>query len=585
MHRFTALIQSAVLVALLLPAGSVVAGPKGDRAATRLEKLRRAVAEAATEKEKAGEKLNLARELKRLGQEKEALQLQRELSLQAADAEIQRAARQVLVRHHQSGKTLDFIQAYADLLNALLAQADPAGDLSGYSGFVEIFRRHRKLPDLLTRLQADHGRHADDPALTFCLAEAAYRSQQYAQAAGAYERVLKQFKQHENYILGRLALACQYGGRPADAIRYYRRLLEMHPGNNQYLYQMATVHAGMGNAAETVRCLQPYLEEAKRARNPRSVAACYRRASRLCMRAQRLDLAEEYIREAISRVEEFKQGRKRPYYYSMLPSIYRWELVQILALAGKFDAAEAENVALLDTAANGRRRTRAYSRLKQFLVEKGPATSAAMLAGQAEELKPKPDTKARRLWRWMMIGDLWEAAGEPSRALRAYEAGLRVAPEDGAIRKKAEGMRIRVAAIAEGVKPFDADALWTFRDPHQPKTVWLALPGRLVLLDGRSGERRYYRNFFSDAEWTPLCMASTPGALWLGTDRGLLAFDRERRFWQRYPVNDELMATRVESVEAIAKGVLRIRIRRDQATIEHYTFDPAASRWQKLTGE
>jgi len=575
------MIWPIVFVALLLPAGPADAGRKGERAATRLDTLRRAVAEAATEKERTGEKLKLARELKRLGRDKEALQLHRQLSLQAADPEVQRAARQVLMQHHRTGKTLDFIQAYADLLNALRAQADPTADISGYSHVVEVFRQSRKLPDLLTRLQADHGRHRNDAAITFCLAEAAYRSQQYAQAATAYERVLEKFKQHENYVLARLATSCQYGGRLPDAIGYYQRLLEMHPGNTQYLYQMATVYSSMGNAAETVKCLQPYLEEAKKSRNPRSVAGYYRRASRLCMRVQRLDLAEQYIREALSRAGQFTQNQKGPYYYS----VYRWELVQILALAGKFDAAEAENVALLDTAQDARRQTRAYDRLKQFLVEKGPATSAALLARQADELKPKPHTRTRQLWRRMMIGDLWEVAGAPRRALQAYEDGVRVSPEDSAIRKKAEGMRIRVAAIEEGVKPFDADALWTFRDPHEPKTVWLALPGRLVLLDGRSGERRYYHNFFSDVEWTPLCMASTARALWLGTDRGLLAFDRERRFWQRYPVNDELMAARVESLEATANGVLRMRVLRDKATVERYAFDPAASRWQKLTPE
>ena len=581
MHRLAGLIWAIVFVALLLPAVPAAVGRKGDRAATRLDTLRQAVAEAATEKEKAGEKLKLARELTRLGQDKEALQLHRQLSLQTADPEVQRDARRTLMRHHQSGKTLDFIQAYADHLNALRAQADPVDDLSGYSGFVEIFRRHRKLPDLLTKLQTDHGRHRDDPAITFCLAEAAYRSQQYAQAATAYESVLEKFKQHENYILGRLATSCHYGGRLPDAIGYYQRLLEMHPGNTQYLYQMATVHSSMGNAAETVKCLQPYLEEAKKSRNPRSVASYYQRASRLCMRVQRLDLAEQYIREAISQVGQFKQNEKRPYYYS----VYRWELVQILALAGKFDAAEAENVALLDTAPDARRQMRAYDRLKQFLVEKGPATSAALLARQADELKPKPHTRTQQLWRRMMIGDLWEVAGEPRRALQAYEDGVLISPEDSAIRKKAEGMRIRVTAIEEGVKPFDADALWTFRDPHEPRTVWLALPGCLVLLDGRSGERRYYHNFFSDVEWTPLCMASTPRALWLGTDRGLLAFDRERRFWQRYPVNDELMAARVESLEATANGVLRMRVRRDKTAVERYTFDPAGSRWQRLTAE
>jgi len=120
-------------------------------------------------------------------------------------------------------------------------------------------------------------------------------------------------------------------------------------------------------------------------------------------------------------------------------------------------------------------------------------------------------------------------------------------------------------------------------DSVQKHLTWYALPDGVALDDAGKKEVHRFARLFEYTDLKIHAMAFGPDKVWIGTDKGLIAWDRKARFWTRFAVGGTLLEVSVTALSFDEKGRLRVTVRSAEQQPQKHLYDPRQGRWQEGT--
>ena len=125
------------------------------------------------------------------------------------------------------------------------------------------------------------------------------------------------------------------------------------------------------------------------------------------------------------------------------------------------------------------------------------------------------------------------------------------------------------------------DLAWLRAEPEKPHIRWVSLDGVLVRIDRTNGEYEKLTEILGQrANVTSLAFAA--GLMWVGTMKGLVAYDSHTRSWSRYAINADydLMDAEVRRIEG-RENPARLTVQVITADGERtFTYNLASKRWR-----
>lgn len=190
--------------------------------------------------------------------------------------------------------------------------------------------------------------------------------------------------------------------------------------------------------------------------------------------------------------------------------------------------------------------------------------------------------------------DLLKDVGTPSH-IPLIEAAARTMPPD--MRDAADAAVLGIQSrfhrqLQMGLSKFDearlekalsqkVNVLWIKEDETDPSLRWIGIKDGFVFLADLKHQALYdfsdALGLLTDSPPTPTCIAFSPAAVWVGTDRGVFAYDRKSREWSQYAVMGKFLDMPVERVECA--GTDWAVTLRGQG---RFVFTTADRTWRKL---
>ena len=153
--------------------------------------------------------------------------------------------------------------------------------------------------------------------------------------------------------------------------------------------------------------------------------------------------------------------------------------------------------------------------------------------------------------------------------------------------------RIRQRAIAHERK-WKSDleqlktALWSKEDPVQKDLKWHGVKDGVALADSKEREVAQFTEILGETQWTVSGIAFGKEKVWLGTNKGLFAWDRADRIWSRIAVGGSLIDALVTGLTLTDAGLLKVtaeeqgkpatRMAGKPAAV--FEYDTATGRWK-----
>jgi hypothetical protein len=124
------------------------------------------------------------------------------------------------------------------------------------------------------------------------------------------------------------------------------------------------------------------------------------------------------------------------------------------------------------------------------------------------------------------------------------------------------------------------DALWKKEDPVQNNLTWYADKNGIVLADAAGFRVRRFDNLFGYNRIQAAAIVFTKDKVWVGTNIGLMAWDRADQFWSRFAAGATLVDAPVTQLELVEGRKLRVTFTQANARPKAYVYDIATGRWQ-----
>jgi hypothetical protein len=132
------------------------------------------------------------------------------------------------------------------------------------------------------------------------------------------------------------------------------------------------------------------------------------------------------------------------------------------------------------------------------------------------------------------------------------------------------------------------DALWSKEDPVQKSLTWYALKDGFAFADSNRKEVKRFTEILGETHWMVSGIAFGRDKVWLGADKGVLAWDRKDRFWSRFAVGGFLIDAPVGELSLSDAGILKVTIEEQgkPATAgtpaRAFEYDVNAAKWREL---
>ena len=125
------------------------------------------------------------------------------------------------------------------------------------------------------------------------------------------------------------------------------------------------------------------------------------------------------------------------------------------------------------------------------------------------------------------------------------------------------------------------DAQWSKADPEQTNLTWYALNEGIALADANSKQVKRFTELLGERDFVPSSIAFGKDKVWLGTNKGLFAWDRKDMFWTRFAVGGKFVDLPVRGLSLTDTGKLLVTIERD-AKSHTFEYDTKALTWREL---
>ncbi len=170
-------------------------------------------------------------------------------------------------------------------------------------------------------------------------------------------------------------------------------------------------------------------------------------------------------------------------------------------------------------------------------------------------------------------------ADDPEPRLQ-MQFGARPPPDGGTPAQRAPG---RTEADLKRELAALGNVAWSKADPVQPELVWYGLPDGLAVADTKRHELRRYKDLLGVGTFVPAAIAFGPEKVWIGTDKGRIAWDRKGQFWARVAVGGTMIEADVTGVSITDDGKLNVTVG-EKGKERRFEYDPGAKKWSALPG-
>jgi hypothetical protein len=125
------------------------------------------------------------------------------------------------------------------------------------------------------------------------------------------------------------------------------------------------------------------------------------------------------------------------------------------------------------------------------------------------------------------------------------------------------------------------DADWKKKDPHADELTWFRIDGGMAVADEESRRVRTFTNLFGFQDVEVRGIAFSAERVWLATNRGLMAYQRESHFWSRFAPTTGALDWPVTELKVGKDGALSVVFRAPEGE-RRYLFDPQREGWEGL---
>ncbi|HRU05478.1 MAG TPA: hypothetical protein P5137_06850, partial [Candidatus Brocadiia bacterium] len=226
---------------------------------------------------------------------------------------------------------------------------------------------------------------------------------------------------------------------------------------------------------------------------------------------------------------------------------------------------------------------------------------AAQVAARSRETPGAEDlviiylkTKPPQDRQWQLQNVLYTLQLPETPALRAAVEALVNDPHAGNGAKHVLRQLWRHRDVPEGGAPattsYDKllaglkEAAWKKEDPIEKSLTWYGLKPGLAVADSQAKTVTRNAGLLGDDKTTVTAIAFEPRRVWLGTDRGLIAWDRKAKFYSRMAVSADLFDAPVVSLE-MKDAALRAVVQTGKDKTQTWLFDTAKGKWTQEGGK
>jgi hypothetical protein len=124
-----------------------------------------------------------------------------------------------------------------------------------------------------------------------------------------------------------------------------------------------------------------------------------------------------------------------------------------------------------------------------------------------------------------------------------------------------------------------ANVTWNKQDTIQKNLTWFGGENGLALADSQNRQVQRFHELLGENGLVPSAIAFGPDKVWLGTNKGLFAYDRAGRFWARFAVGGKMVDAAVKELALSAEGVLTVTIEEAGQAGRRYDYDTAKGKW------
>ncbi len=128
------------------------------------------------------------------------------------------------------------------------------------------------------------------------------------------------------------------------------------------------------------------------------------------------------------------------------------------------------------------------------------------------------------------------------------------------------------------------DARWSRKDSVKEELTWYALPDGLAVSDAKAQSVSRVTELLGETHFVVTAMAFGADKVWVGTNKGLFAWDRKDMFWTRFAVGGTMLDAPVTEIELTKDGALDVTIMQDNNR-RQFEFESKSGKWKELPGE
>ena len=120
------------------------------------------------------------------------------------------------------------------------------------------------------------------------------------------------------------------------------------------------------------------------------------------------------------------------------------------------------------------------------------------------------------------------------------------------------------------------------QDTVDANLVWFDDNGVIVVADTKAKTTRRFDQLFGYERVKVAVVVFGPSRVWIGTDKGLLAWDRKQKFWGRFAVGGVLVEVAVRELQLVGEATLRVLVLDGDNKERRFECDLKALRWKEL---
>jgi hypothetical protein len=130
----------------------------------------------------------------------------------------------------------------------------------------------------------------------------------------------------------------------------------------------------------------------------------------------------------------------------------------------------------------------------------------------------------------------------------------------------------------------EKEALSKEEDTAQKGMTWFLTPTEIAFADAEKREVKRFPKLFDYDNLSVSGFAFAADKVWVGTNKGLIAWDRGEGFWSRFAVGGTLVEAPVRDVALGEGGKLAVTIQEEGQKPRKFAYDAEAkpARWTEL---